>query len=313
MDEQDKRYMDENYVVTLGIHESLLEIINEGINRIILQIKKKLGKDINTTDQNANAIMSKLNELKSSIEISILDLQNENPEHIKLKEKNDDPTLLNTEIGNKYVKDFNGLKFNGSTFEGNTFEDFKNKKTGYLAEARKKLTDLDSNTEINLQDIPNDSLDANGKPTGKTNSAHEIQTRLNNCHILEMLYLIKHEEIMKTFAFTLNLFDKYKYSVKLLLFVLKHLVKKKQIKIEDEKHAAKESCVDVKLPKTLIPNIQTLLADQEKVQEVITRMKEQLETNPLGGVNENGSQVLNPAGGPDENVLDKSLSNLTTQ
>jgi hypothetical protein len=109
----------------------------------------------------------------------------------------------------------------------------------------------------------------------------------------------------------LNLFDKYKYSVKLLLFVLKHLVKKKQIQIEDEKHAGKESSVVVKRPKTLIPNIQTLLADQEKVQEVITRMKEQLETNPLGGVN--GSQVLNPAGGPDENVLDTSLSNSTTQ
>jgi len=115
----------------------------------------------------------------------------------------------------------------------------------------------------------------------------------------------------------LNLFDKYKYSIKLLLFVLKYLVVKKktpeQAAHHEEDEDNKKPCVDVKLPKTLIPNIQTLLQDQAKVQEVITGMKQQLETNPLGGVNASGvPNVLNPAGGPGEFDLDRSLGNPAT-
>jgi len=177
-----------------------------------------------------------------------------------------------------------------------------------------KSFDIDINSNITTLDTPNNT-DFNDSKPNKT--AEDIQTRLNNCHILEMLYLIKHEEVMKTFAFTLNLFDKYKYSIKLLLFVLKYLVVKKKTPEQAAHHEEEEDntkpCVDVKLPKTLIPNIQTLLADQAKVQEVITGMKQQLETNPLGGVNASGvPNVLNPAGGPGEFDLDRSLGNPST-
>jgi len=95
----------------------------------------------------------------------------------------------------------------------------------------------------------------------------QIQQRLNNCANLEYLYLAKHDELMTTFTFTLNLFDKYKYAIKVMLFLLKNLVYKDSKKI--------------KLPKPLITNIQKLLKDQATVQGVITNMEETLENNDI--------------------------------
>lgn len=286
-----------SYVINEKHEKDILEIFSDEINNAIINIKQKLGTTIANTNKNAEAIMQKLNDLKDTINSPVKtlkedNLREDNETRVKLKDNEIDNTLLDIEVGNQYVKDFTDSKY-----IGNTFEEFKNKDNGYLANARKEIKDLNTN----ISSDPSDIAIQDTVPSSK-----EVQSRLNNCHILEMLYLIKHEEVMKTFAFTLNLFDKYKYSIKLLLFILKYLVVKKP-----EKHAAIESFVNVKLPKTLIPNIQTLLADQEKVQQVITGMKEQLETNPLGGVNENGvPSVLNPAGGPDETELDKRLDNL---
>jgi hypothetical protein len=80
---------------------------------------------------------------------------------------------------------------------------------------------------------------------------------------------------MKTFAFTLNLFDKYKYSIKILLFVLKNLVYKK-----DTPGATGATLpTSIKLPKALIPNIMKLLQDQKQVQDVITSMQNTLDEN----------------------------------
>jgi hypothetical protein len=271
-----------SYVIGEKHEEDILEIFSHEINNAIINIKQKLGTNIADTNQNADAIMKMLNTLQQMIDYKTQEngINPDQDKRISITRNRDG--LYTPNLGDNYI-DVNTYKY----------DDIK----PFVKSFGSHMQTLDTKTSYDF--------DTNNP----TPNAADIQTRLNNCHILEMLYLIKHEEVMKTFAFTLNLFDKYKYSIKLLLFVLKYLVVKK--KPEDEKHAAKESCVDVKLPKTLIPNIQTLLADQEKVQEVITRMKEQLETNPLGGVN--GSQVLNPAGGPDENVLDTSLSNSTTQ
>ena len=53
---------------------------------------------------------------------------------------------------------------------------------------------------------------------------NNINLRLQNCQNLELLYLKKHKELMKTFAFTLNLFDKYKYAIRLLVYILRNIV-----------------------------------------------------------------------------------------
>jgi hypothetical protein len=53
---------------------------------------------------------------------------------------------------------------------------------------------------------------------------NNINLRLQNCQNLELLYLKKHKELMQTFAFTLNLFDKYKYAIRLLVYILQNIV-----------------------------------------------------------------------------------------
>ena len=92
-----------------------------------------------------------------------------------------------------------------------------------------------------------------------------IEKRLKNCQNLEFLYLKKHDEIIKIFEFTINLFDKYKYAIKVILFLLKHLVYK------DPSTPGDTEKINIPIP--IIPDIKKLLIDQKKIQEVINKMK----------------------------------------
>jgi hypothetical protein len=139
------------------------------------------------------------------------------------------------------------------------------------------LTKFGFVSNINMETLDTPLTGTNPTPVIQetTNDVATIERRLNNCQFLEILYLVKHEELMKTFAFTLNLFDKYKYSIKILLFVLKNLVYKKGI----PGATGATLPTSVKLPKALIPNIMKLLADQKQVQDVITSMQNTLDEN----------------------------------
>lgn len=104
-----------------------------------------------------------------------------------------------------------------------------------------------------------------------------IETRLKNCQNLEVLYLIKHEELLTTFAFALNLFDKYKYAVKVILFLLKNLATKPQQRdIDNHRNYSGHNYIPerITIPQPLIKNIKKLVEDQQKVQKIITKMKE---------------------------------------
>jgi hypothetical protein len=105
-----------------------------------------------------------------------------------------------------------------------------------------------------------------------------LQSRLINCQYLEILYLTKHEELMKIFAFTLNLYDKYTYAIKILLFVLKNLLEPVAPPGCPEPRQEPGERPTIRLPKALITNIKQLLKDQKQVQDVITRMRETVNT-----------------------------------
>jgi hypothetical protein len=125
-------------------------------------------------------------------------------------------------------------------------------------------------------------------------TANILQNRLINCQFLEILYLTKHEELMKIFAFTLHLYDKYTYAIKILLFVLKNLLHR-------------DSCPEpgrppgynppkIRLPKVLIRNIKDLLKDQKIVQEVIKQMKDTVrDTLPNIITQEVANSTMNPS------------------
>ena len=63
----------------------------------------------------------------------------------------------------------------------------------------------------------------NLQPVSVSTHKEQIQNRLNNCHYLEELYIKKHNELITAFDFIRKLFDKYKYAIKLVLYLLKSL------------------------------------------------------------------------------------------
>jgi len=129
---------------------------------------------------------------------------------------------------------------------------------------------LDKQTNIDY----NTSYERNGysKPYKITNiNQAPLTTRLRNCTQLELLYLNKHNEIIKIFAFVVDLFDKYKYAIKVILFLLKNLVRAEQGDVPP-------GSVNVRLPKPIITNINLLLKDQENIQTIIKGMEKVVNT-----------------------------------
>ena len=116
---------------------------------------------------------------------------------------------------------------------------------------------------------------------------------------------------MKVFAFTLYLYDKYTYAIKILLFVLKNL-------LEPD---AEPGCPGphyppgepgtrhrIRLPKALISNIKQLLKDQKQVQNVIAEMKTAVDNTVPNLVNQNmANAVATPPGG---NLIDRNSPQL---
>lgn len=82
-----------------------------------------------------------------------------------------------------------------------------------------QIAENDRQIQQNNLDIQNNYRQTEGNVA----TSEQIMTRLNECSELEFYYLRKHEELMKTFKFTVNLFDKYKYATQLLLFLINNI------------------------------------------------------------------------------------------
>lgn len=253
-----------------NLDEQLFQILENGVNAMVEQIKEKLGDDIPKTNNNARKIIDILDKLITSIngDINQLSTVDHDVPRITL-DKSTGKYKTNRDQHYINLSNTNKTEYNLHDF----FENGKYQKDGWGL-ATKKITMENLNSNITIHN-PTPVIQET------TNDVATIERRLNNCQFLEILYLVKHEELMKTFAFTLNLFDKYKYSIKVLLFVLKNLVKK-QTPTTPTTPGGPGTAPIVKLPKTLIPNITKLLEDQKKVQEVITTMQDTLnENSPL--------------------------------
>jgi len=130
----------------------------------------------------------------------------------------------------------------------------------------------------------------NNTPENKISDTREnVQKRINSCIHLEALYLKKHNEILNIFSFVLNLFDKYKYAIKVILYLLKNLVRPEDKKkfINTGTDTGNDIPLGIRLPKPLIKNINLLLEDQSKIQNVITRMKPIIDDNNFMTTEEN--------------------------
>jgi len=262
-----------------NLDAQLFQILEIGVNTMVEQIKEKLGTNIPDTNSNAKVIMELLNTLKTKID--------------------GDKGINALEASIRVDKDADG-KYNITKADGKTpidHETFNLNNTDNLFRDRDKMKQYMINNnyiDLDFKYYKDDGTKHDNLPAlidvKDTNNIIQVNDRLANCQLLEMLYMIKHEELMKTFAFTLNLFDKYKYAIKIILFLLKNLVKKDPQPTGE----ATGGPTSIKLPKALIPNIQKLLKDQAIVQEIITSMKATIDDEKLSKLS-SGNETNRPS------------------
>jgi hypothetical protein len=236
------------------INNQLLQIISKGIDNIVIDLKTKLGTDFESTNTKASDIKQILDDLKNRIDIGI--------------------TTIGTSENN--ILDARQINFDINSNSWNVSNDSENpgfysmrhgaKENDINVAPTYKFANLDTNHQ-NV--IPNQD---NFFKERETDNKAEIENRLRNCQNLEFLYLKKHDEIMKIFAFTVNLFDKYKYAIKVILFLLKNLVYKDPIT-----GTSTGTSVKIDLPLPIISNIKKLVDDQNSVQGIINDMKKTLD------------------------------------
>jgi len=243
---------------TQVINDDLLQIISKGIDNIVFNLKTKLGNNFEESNDKAFEISSFLDELKTQIDTGTFMIGRNNDRTdangaIKIDIDANRTHTVNPDKSAFYRQDIDP-NIDYDTIDIKTDHEFRNLDNNY-----------DSILRPNIQDTVNRGIT-------QSNDAAEINRRLLNCQNLEFLYLKKHDEIMKIFEFTINLFDKYKYAIKVILFLLKNLVYK-------EPGTGTGTTPTIDLPLPIISNIKKLVEDQNKVQGIIDNMKSSLDKN----------------------------------
>ena len=262
---------DPNYENNEADNERIFKIVNEGVSNILLQIKTQFGRDITTTNQNANAIINLLegitntiNNIDPTVDGSVITLKTQNLDDGNRIMLTQDPAtgVFNANYANNNSDAYYriaGKTSDGIKIERGNISDLDDKQGDYIYGSRDELLhETGGVDELALTDENNIKI---------------VENRLLNCQNLELLYLVKHEELMKTFAFTLNLFDKYKYAIKILLYVIKNLVYKPSTSGQVQGDLTGKT---IKLPKKIITNMKKLLDDQATVKATIEKMNENL-------------------------------------
>ena len=254
-----------------------LKIIDEGVNNIILDLKNALdGKNANESQLIAGTTQATNNAAKKVFEAL---------NTIKTK-------ITGYGVGNETLEKnlVDSVKDNGDS--NTTIED----------------NNIDYNNKAHIH------LHNNTHENTISDTRENVQKRINSCIRLEALYLKKHNEILNIFSFVLNLFDKYKYAIKVILYLLKNLVRP-----EDKKEftstgtdTGNDNPLNIRLPKPLIKNIDLLLTDQYKIQNVITNMKQTIDDNNFMTTDQNLDTAPAPGNIENINYPDKATATAAT-
>jgi hypothetical protein len=239
------------------INNELLQIISNGINGIVMRLKNRLGSDFAESNQNALEITNMLNSLEMQIRQDI-----------------------ESNIGDRNVETQNIER----DIVTNIYRETPHSRKNYTDAIKHGSVNFNTLDDQNDQNNPNTIFNDANIQTQITNSnrnngtdvdinSDQLMSRLLNCQNLEFLYLKKHDELMKVFAFTMNLFTKYKYAIKIILFLLKNLVNKDpQDGTPQPQPQPPPQSGTIKLPVRIITNIKKLVEDQETIQGVIDKM-----------------------------------------
>ena len=98
----------------------------------------------------------------------------------------------------------------------------------------------------------------------------KIENKLQKCFDLEILYLRKHSELINVFKFTLQLYNKFRKSTRLLLYLLKHLIYTESTGPAD---SSASPGITIDIPNPVIQNIQSLIKDQKAMTTLMGNIK----------------------------------------
>lgn len=310
-------------------NQDLLEIFDQGINNIVLRLKSRFGENNNEV----NEVVKSIKDIFGNIDTIIQDdkiLKNDvvvDNKDYEQKQDNDGKTISGQAVSKKnergeykstiqdqhseelkMIPQFAQIKTNYTTFNN----DLDNSNTDYTAA-------MEDEAEVLSLDTPN--------------NIEILNTRLKNCQALELFHLKLFENFMKTGAFTLSLYEKYKYVTTVMLYLLKNLVNKPKLeKITDcsisgygdygddgdgyggihgnsGNDKTPRNCPKIRLPKTVIKNIGRLVEEQNRIQGTINTIDTALKQTKLDDVYGYASSAIDENLKAETTPSDKSVPN----
>lgn len=270
-------------------NQDLLEIFDKGINDIVLRLKARFGENNKDVNEVVKAVSSIFGEIDKIIE------PNTGNKAIPDYADNILVSVVDKDTG-EYTSDIS---------TGNTHIAFEeaNSQFGQVKDLNSMRLTLDDNAITNTYTTlyeadPNHKL--NNLNMNNPEHLDLITTRLKNCQSLEIFHLKLYENFMKTGAFTLSLYEKYKYVTNVMLYLFKNLVNKP--KIEEELDTGCSEPL-VRLPKTIIVNIAELVKEQGRIQGTIDSINQGLKQTQLDKMYNYGSKQI------DTNLKDAATPN----
>ena len=277
-----------------AITGELVGIIDKGINDIVIQLQNFAKVSPTNTDA-VKYIINRFTTVQNDVKQNIEELS-------RTKQEDTESIVLK--------KDNNGI------YNIDTTKDFILNEPKAQTILSKQMTNLDNTNFLIKYDGSKQLL------TNNETNIQEIQSRLNNCYELEYKYLDKHKELMTTFAFTLNLYDSFEYSIKIILFLLKNLgpylksVDGSHIKTKEEIN--RETIIDktcppctpltINLPPRVLDNVKTMVDRVAKLKTATNHMKQAvLFDNDIQQIITTTKHNPTPPTGPISKKIDNNL------
>jgi len=295
-------------------NQDLLQIFDQGLNNIVLRIKARFGHN----NKEVNEIVSAISSIFGNIDDII---------------KDNDRLGTDSRAEDDYVYDGEAITRNpdGTIAEGfgkavskkdvltgeyTSTISGKHKEEGimkdqfnYVKDIKNFKGDLDFNNTYNV--VEGDQVLDLNIPAQR----QELMTRLKNCQALEIFHLKLFENFMKTGAFTLTLYEKYKYITTVMLYLLKNLVNKPKLE-KDCSNGVIPPTIPIAdtviLPKTVIKNIGRLVEEQNRIQGTINTIDTALKQTKLDDVYGYASNSINENLKAVNSPHDKSVPNAET-
>lgn len=240
----------------------LLELFDKNINNLVIDLKKHFGNNNAEVNQVVAAISTITSGIKSRISTDV-------------------NTLSSTD-------DYSNKSIDRDAATGMYKSDLTHIETYKLSDPAFK-TKIDSIKDLDVVSSYDADYEAVDVDLDTTLGVERVQTRLKNCQGLEIVHLNSHQNLMKTSAFTLNLFEKYNYVFNVMLFLFKNLVDKagsiegvesdRQTTITRENGCATSNTI--KLPKAIIKNIAELVTEQGTIQGTINEISAGLDKTDM--------------------------------